>query len=202
MAPHAVHLVAAAAIVAGLFAAVGVIERRPATARVALGRPGGTPRSREAWERSLFGLPSSSAAPSIPALGASLRGGRSLDLAGAAAALSFLAGAVHIAALPEHVGESLLFGAFFGVSGTFQVATGLALRARASRVLWAAVLAANAGVAGLWVLSRTTGVPAGPRPWVPERIGPLDAVATLCEIALVVLAVFRLRNAVAKPDAE
>jgi hypothetical protein len=201
MEPHAIHLVAAAAVVAGLFAASWAIERRPAAARVVLGRPD-FPRSRESWERSLFGLPSSSTVLSIPAVGASVRGARSLDVAGAAAALSFLAGAVHIAALPEHLGESLLFGAFFGVSGTFQAATGLALRARASRALWAAVLAANAGVAGLWVLSRTAGVPAGPRPWVPERIGPLDAVATLCEVVLVALAAFHLRRALGSSDPE
>jgi hypothetical protein len=193
---HAIHLVAAAAIVAGLFATSWAIERRASGSAATAGGPGLRPvtRSREMWERSLFGLPSASMAASIPTITPVVSGGHPLDVVGTAAALSFLAGAIHIAALPGHLDESLLFAGFFLLSGAFQVATGFALRTRASRGLWVAVLAANAGVVGLWVLSRTTGVPVGPRPWIPERIGPLDAAATLCEIALVVLAALTLRR--------
>ncbi len=188
MAHHAVHLVAIVAIAAGLFGAAWGFERRPARAGAVPNTP-----SRDAWERSLFGLGIQPAA----AVAREQRARRQLrvaDVAGGAAALSFLAGAIHIAALGEHLGESLLFGVFFLMSGAFQIATGFALRARPSRVILTAIVAVNAAIVGLWVLSRTAGVPAGPRPWVPERVGPLDAAATACEIALIVAAVLVRRD--------
>jgi hypothetical protein len=198
MAHHAVHLVAAAAIVAGLFAASWALERRPAGAATHARNRGG-PRTREAWERSLFGLPSGATAATMPSVTAVRPEGRPLDVVAAAAAASFLAGAIHLAALPEHVGESLLFGAFFLACGAFQLATGFAVRARGTRAIWTAILFVNGAVIGAWILSRTAGVPAGPTPWIPERIGPLDAVATACEIALVALAVHRLRRGAVSP---
>lgn len=199
MAHHAVHLVAAAAIVAALFAASWALERRPAGA--ATPRRDRGPRSREAWERGLFGLPSGATAASMPPSPFVRSDGRPFDVAGAGAALSFLAGAIHLAALPEHVGESLLFGVFFLGCGVFQLGSGLAVRTRGTRGIWTAVAFGNGAVVALWILSRTAGVPAGPTPWIPERIGPLDAVATACEIVLVALAVVRLRrDASARPE--
>jgi hypothetical protein len=172
---HAGHLIATVVMTAGLFLAARVADRKPAS-RVA--------RSRREWERSLFGLPSRDGVAVLVAR-AEMRIERRKDPTATVAVLSILAGAIHLAALPEHVRESLLFGAFFVLSGAFQIATGWALRTVRSRGLLALVAAVNAGIVGLWILSRTKGVPLGPEPWVAERTGPLDVVASACEVAIV-----------------
>jgi hypothetical protein len=130
----------------------------------------------------------------VPAIRPYEGGSRWPEAARVAAALSLFAGAIHLAALPEHLGESVWFGAFFLCSGAFQIASGIRMRTRPTPGLATTVALANAAVVGLWVLSRTEGVPVGPAPWVPEGIGLLDAVATVCEIGLVAVAVFMSRK--------
>ena len=194
MAHHAVHILASVAVLMGLFAGAWAIERRPLP-----GAPDAEPVSRGAWERRLSGMglagPGVAVRPSA-IRSTELRRAAPVAVAGLwAAALSLFAGAIHYAALPEHLRESGLFAAFFLVCGTFQCATGLALRLRATRPLFLLVAVVNAGVVGLWVLSRTSGVPVGPAPWIPEHIGALDTVATSCEVALIALALLLYRTA-------
>jgi uncharacterized membrane protein HdeD (DUF308 family) len=179
---HAGHLVAAIVTTAGLFLAARALDGK---------RTVPVTRSRREWERDLFGLPSRDGAAALVAARSMPRAPR--NPAGAAAALSIMAGAVHLAALPEHISESALFGAFFLLSGAFQIATGFALRSVSSRALISLVAVVNAGIVALWIVSRTKGVPVGSDPWISEPVGPMDLVATACELALIVT-VARMRS--------
>lgn len=102
--------------------------------------------------------------------------------------------AIHLAVTPAHLGESLAFGIFFAVCGILQFLVAAACVFRASRawVLVAAVL--SAAVAVVWLASRTVGVPVGPSPWRPERVGLGDVVATLYEVAAVAVALALARR--------
>ena len=44
--------------------------------------------------------------------------------------------------------------------------------------------AGNLGVAAVWLLSRTAGLPLGPDPWTPESVGVADSIATALEVLL------------------
>jgi hypothetical protein len=98
---------------------------------------------------------------------------------------SAFAGLIHAAACPEHFREASLFGAFFLVSAVAQVIWALLVLSRPTSWLLATGVALNAVIILLWVMSRTSGLPVGPDPWVREAIGAPDAIATLCELALV-----------------
>jgi hypothetical protein len=110
-------------------------------------------------------------------------------LANAAALLILGAAAIHFAVVPEHLEEYLPFGLFFIVVGTVQVAIAAAVILRPSRRLFLAGLASSVGLAGLWLLSRTVGLPIGPHPGQPEDIGIPDLTCTALEVvsALVLL---------------
>ena len=191
---HAIHILAALAVLMGLFAGSWALERRPLPAR-----PDAEPASRGAWERRLSGMglggPRRPVRPIALHVPRAEPAGTTAVVIRWAAALSLFAGAIHFAALPEHLRESGLFAAFFFGCGTFQAATGLALRVHATRRLSLLVAIANAAVVALWVLSRTRGVPLGPAPWVPEHVGALDTVASACEVALIGLAALLYRRA-------
>lgn len=103
------------------------------------------------------------------------------------AALTLGAGAVHVLGVPGHAEESVLFGIAFALFAGAQVLLGLRLLRRPSARLLGAVAGANAAIAGIWLLSRTVGLPVGPAPWTPEPIGPPDLVATFFELAAAVL---------------
>ena len=45
----------------------------------------------------------------------------------------------------------------------------------------------NVGVIAVWLVSRTTGLPFGSQPWIPEPVGFADLFATSFEVVLVVL---------------
>ena len=46
----------------------------------------------------------------------------------------------------------------------------------------------------VWVISRTSGMPLGPEPWTPERVGAADLIATADELGLAVLVALHLRG--------
>lgn len=122
------------------------------------------------------------------------------------ALLSASAGAVHLAVVPEHLGENHVLGELFLALGLAQLAWAAVATLRPRRVpaaaiasIAAAAAGANALVAVLWLLSRTAGLP----PLIPAReaVGLLDVLATGCEVALVALLVPLLRGpAAAGPD--
>jgi hypothetical protein len=98
---------------------------------------------------------------------------------------SAAAAGVHAAVAPAHFGEGPLVGSFFVLCAVAQLGWPLAvLLVGSSRwLLWAAVVG-NAGVVTLWGLSRTVGLPVGPRS--VEPVGTWDLAATSWELAVVV----------------
>jgi hypothetical protein len=100
--------------------------------------------------------------------------------------LSLGAAAIHFAVMPEHFAEWWAFGVFFGALGWFQAAWPLWLTTEPPRPAIFAGILVNAATVGLWVVSRTTGLPIGPEPWTPEAVGVADVVATALELVLVV----------------
>lgn len=97
------------------------------------------------------------------------------------AALAMLGAAViHFAFAPDHLAEQASHGAFFLVTGWSQLlgAAALAFRWRPGRAWLLGSAAFNLGVAGLWVLSRTAGLPGDE----PEPVGFPDALASGLEV--------------------
>lgn len=98
------------------------------------------------------------------------------------------AAVVHFGYAQEHLAEEASHGAFFLVAGWAQLmlAVGLGLRAAPRRVWAAASVAVNLGILGVWLVSRTVGVPARD----PESVGLADLTAGgLQAIAVVAAAV-------------
>jgi len=106
--------------------------------------------------------------------------------------LAWGAGLIHVAAAIGHVNEYALHAVFFGVLAAAQFGWGVALYRRpALRLLWVGAVA-SLMVVGLWVASRTSGLPIGPRPWSPEAIGATDVIATADEVVLALVVGFQL----------
>jgi len=99
----------------------------------------------------------------------------------AAAALTAGAGAIHLAVVPDHLREYLLFGIFFAVVGAAQLGAAVTLL-RPTRPLILGVAIGQALLVALWLVSRTTGLPIGPQPWTPEEIGVADVVCIGLEL--------------------
>jgi hypothetical protein len=106
----------------------------------------------------------------------------------AAAAASFAAALVHGSVIAVHFREFWLFGLFFAVVTPLQVAWSIfaAHRPDRRRLLWAGAIG-NAAVIGIWLVSRTSGLPVGPEPWQAEAVAWKDLLATYDEAAVVML---------------
>ncbi|HEY8524908.1 MAG TPA: hypothetical protein VIL48_08105 [Acidimicrobiales bacterium] len=104
----------------------------------------------------------------------------------AAAAASLGAALIHFAYAPVHLDEALNHGAFFLAAGWLQLvlAAALALRRRPEHRWLAATALVNAAVVGVWVVSRTVGVPGS----AAEDVAFPDAVATGLEVVAVAAA--------------
>jgi hypothetical protein len=105
--------------------------------------------------------------------------------AAALIALSAGAGTIHLAVAAEHYREFPLYGVFFVLLGIAQLgwAAAVALKGFSWLLLLAAL--ANWPVPVLWVVSRTSGVPIGPAPWVPESVGLAGIASTVFQVVLV-----------------
>ena len=118
------------------------------------------------------------------------------DLVRLAAVLSGAAAAVHLSVARLHFDEYWLFGVGFVVSGVLQLAWAVAVwRRNGDRRLVVAGLVLQAGIAVVWVVSRTVGLPYGPEAGQPESVGPLDAQCTLDELLIVALGAVALHRA-------
>ena len=53
-------------------------------------------------------------------------------------------------------------------------------------------MVANGAMVAVWAVSRTTGLPVGPDPWMPEALGALDLLATGLEIVLIAVGAWAL----------
>jgi hypothetical protein len=107
-------------------------------------------------------------------------------LRGIAAGTALAAGAIHLGQVAVHLEEGWIFAAFFLVVGAVQVIAALLL-VRTWPVLWFWFgIAGSAAVIGVWVVSRTIGLPFGPEPGQAEALGTADAAASLTEAITVV----------------
>jgi hypothetical protein len=104
---------------------------------------------------------------------------------------SATAGWVHLVMSPAHFDEALAFGTFFVLVGGLQGAIAVQLLRRHSRNLLAGTIVLNATVIGVWLVSRTVGLPVGPQAGTRETVGILDPATTALEL-VVVLGAWRL----------
>ena len=103
----------------------------------------------------------------------------------AAAVLSVAAGWIHFAFMTSHWREWWAYGAFFLVTAAFQAAFAPAVLRWPGP--WTALvgIAGNLAIVGMYVLTRTNGVPMGPHTGVVEKAAPVDLACTAAEIALI-----------------
>ena len=101
------------------------------------------------------------------------------------AAVAFIDGLIHIGAAVDHFGEFPLYTLVFAVLATVQMSWAAMILRRPSRLVLLSGCAFTVSVIGLWVASRTIGVPIAPQAWVPETVGLADLVETVGEIATV-----------------
>lgn len=108
-----------------------------------------------------------------------------------AALLSAYAGALHLYVVPVHLRAWWGFGAFFLACGVIQVLFGVLVARWPGTALSVAGIVGNVAVVGLYVLSRTNGVPVGPvhSSHRLERAGVLDLTATAVEVGLIAVLV-------------
>jgi len=126
------------------------------------------------------------------------------------AALSLGSGVIHFSVSGEHYSLSWLHGSFFAVIAWLQLAWAIGVILRPTRRLLVAGVALNAGIAGIWVVSRIWGVPIGPDAWTPEAATFIDQLSTGFEVGIVALSLgvlvrpalasHKLRPSVAAPS--
>lgn len=103
---------------------------------------------------------------------------------------STAAAGAHAAVGPAHFRELLLFGLFFCGSALAQIAWASAMVLAPSRRLLLAGLLGNTALIGLWLATRTVGLPFGLMP-TPEAVGAWDVACVAWE-GVVVVACARL----------
>lgn len=99
---------------------------------------------------------------------------------------SIAAGVIHAAVVPEHLEEEWIFGVFFIAVAGFQTGWAIRVLFRPSAILYEIGALGNGALIGIWVVSRTVGLPIGSDAWMLERVGTADITATLLELLLFV----------------
>lgn len=113
---------------------------------------------------------------------------------GAGVIATAAAGVIHAGVTKRHFDEYWLYGVFFAASALAQLTwAGIALR-HPSRLLVELAAAGNAAVIGLWIVTRTVGVPLGPGAGEVEGAGAPDVAATLYQAAAVIACLHLLRR--------
>jgi hypothetical protein len=111
------------------------------------------------------------------------------------AALSLAAGGIHLAMVPSHWGGSAIEGIAFAAVGWFQVVAGVVLLIGGARTAVIRLLVvANLGFLGVWVVSRTWGLPFGEHSGHPHDAGFVDLTCVAFQAALVLAALAVLRR--------
>jgi len=118
-----------------------------------------------------------------------------------AAAFSLGAAAIHFVETPEHFHEYWLFGAFFVAIAWFQAISAVVIVSWSDRRALALVALVNLLIVGVWIGSRTLGLPFGPEVGEPEPVGFADVASTVMEALLVVWSVALLNPDLAKRTA-
>jgi hypothetical protein len=117
------------------------------------------------------------------------------DTAQRALALASIgAGVIHIALGPEHMSEWVVLGTGFYAAGVLQLLFGLVLLRRGGRALLAAGVLGSLAFIGVWLVSRTTGLPVGPQAGVPEGYGVADMICVGLESVVAIGALTLLRR--------
>ncbi|MEA2255920.1 MAG: hypothetical protein QOG35_1965 [Solirubrobacteraceae bacterium] len=102
-----------------------------------------------------------------------------------AAVLSLAAAWIHLAYIESHWRDWWAYGAFFLVCGIAQAAFVPAILRWPQKPLVLVGIAGNLAIVGMYVVSRTVGVPMGPHARVAEAAGAVDLACTAAEIALI-----------------
>jgi hypothetical protein len=95
------------------------------------------------------------------------------------------AGVIHLKVVPEHLEEFTPFGVGFIALGVFQLLWAAAVLIRPTAPVLAMGLVVSVLTIGVWVVSRTIGLPLGPEAGEPEAVGSLDAAASALEAVIV-----------------
>jgi len=107
----------------------------------------------------------------------------------ALAGLSAGAGVIHIAMTPIHAGSAWQEALGFAAAGWFQLVTaGVVLANRGGRRFYELVALANVAFIGVWIYSRTVGLPFGETPNVAEPAGAIDTVCVLLQVGVILVA--------------
>ena len=107
----------------------------------------------------------------------------------ALAGMSAGAAVIHFAMVPVHVGSGWEDTLGFALAGWFQLITAaMVLMDRTSVRLYQAIVVANVAFVGVWLWSRTAGLPWGPTPGVAEQVAAIDLVAVGLEVGVVLVA--------------
>jgi hypothetical protein len=111
------------------------------------------------------------------------------NLGWAVAGLSTGAGVIHFAMVPIHAANGWQDPFAFAAAGWFQlVAAGAILANRASTRLYQAVVAANLAFIGVWIWSRTAGLPWGAHAGVAESVAAVDLACVVLEAGAILVA--------------
>lgn len=110
------------------------------------------------------------------------------------ALMSAGAGVIHLALGPEHMREWVVLGSGFFASGVLQLAWGAALMKTESRRILALGALGSALFVGVWLVSRTTGMPFGPAALQPEGVGVADVLCVVLESLVALGALVLLRR--------
>ncbi len=108
------------------------------------------------------------------------------------ALVSAAAAAIHLAVVVEHLGESVVLGAFFLALGAAQGGYAAAVLLRPGRRLLVIGLVSTGAVVLLWAYTRTVGVPFGLGPREPAQAA--DLVATALQVGAMLLTSMALRR--------
>ena len=103
-----------------------------------------------------------------------------------AALLSLAAAWGHLVVLPEHLREWWAYGAFFLAAAIAQAGFAALVVLRPTRGLLLTGIAGNLAIVGMYILSRTNGVPLGPHTGRPEAAASLDLAVTAAELGVIV----------------
>jgi hypothetical protein len=103
------------------------------------------------------------------------------------AALSLGAGVIHFSVSGDHYEMSWLHGSFFAAAAWLQLAWAVGVILRPTRHLLTVGVLLNAGIIGVWAMSRIWGVPIEPDAWTPEPVALADALSSGFEAGIVVL---------------
>lgn len=101
-----------------------------------------------------------------------------------ACGLAWAGSLIHVQAAVDHIAEYWLYALFFIALASVQCIWGVALYRSARPGMLVVGTVVSLAVVGLWLLSRTVGLPIGPDRASPEPLGLLDVIATADEIGI------------------